>query len=253
MKKTTLIIALAFISILGACGEAGNDNYNDDTVTAKSANSESLKDYAEEDYSDQPGIQNRQLIKSGSLQFETNNGEKTRETILNAIKTYKGLIVSDNTHDNEGEVEVHLSVQVPAKDFDALINAISDHAGELDYKNISISDVTEEYIDIQARISTKKQLEQRYLQILEKANTVQEMLEVESQLGILRGDIESYEGRLNYIKSRVAFSTLDITFYYKTEVVQEREDRSALIFGSVFAGIVLLLIARYIYNRRKVA
>lgn len=250
MKKTTLIIALALSTVFAACGGANNEDYDDDTTMAKEASAQALKDYSEEDYSDAPGIQNRQLIKSGSLQFETDNGEKSRQTILDAIKTYKGLIVSDNTHDNGGEVEVRMSVQVPAKDFDVLIATISNHAGELDYKNISVSDVTEEYIDIQARISTKKQLEQRYLQILEKANTVQEMLEVESQLGILRGDIESYEGRLNYIKNRVALSTLDITFYYKTEVVQEREDRSALIFWSVFAGIILLLIARYIYKRK---
>jgi hypothetical protein len=73
--------------------------------------------------------------------------------------------------------------------------------------------VTEEFLDIQARINTKKELENRYLELLKKANSVTEMLEVEKQIGQLRTEIESIEGRLNYLKSKVSLSTLTIIFY----------------------------------------
>ena len=76
-----------------------------------------------------------------------------------------------------------------------------------------VKDVTEEYVDVEARLKANKELEQRYLEIMKKANTVSEMLEIEKEMGTLRADIESIEGRLNVLKSQVAFSTLTVTIY----------------------------------------
>jgi hypothetical protein len=76
-----------------------------------------------------------------------------------------------------------------------------------------VKDVTEEYVDVEARLKTKKDLEQRYQEIMKKATTVSEMLEIEKEMGTLRADIESIEGRLNVLKSQVSFSTLTVTIY----------------------------------------
>ena len=70
-------------------------------------------------------------------------------------------------------------------------------------------------IDYSAALN-KKQLEKKYLDILTKAKSVKEILEVEKELGKLREDIESVEGRLKYLQNQVSFSTLSINFY-KTE------------------------------------
>ena len=74
---------------------------------------------------------------------------------------------------------------------------------------IDSQDVTEEYIDITARLKTKKELEARYLELLKKANKVEEIVSIEKEIGNLRSDIESIEGRLRYINNAVAYSTLD--------------------------------------------
>ena len=74
-------------------------------------------------------------------------------------------------------------------------------------------DVTEEFLDIQARLKTKKELEYRYLALLKQAKDVSDILEIEEKMGQLRSDIESIEGRMKYLQSQVRFSTLTVSFY----------------------------------------
>lgn len=83
----------------------------------------------------------------------------------------------------------------------------------MENKNINTQDVTEEFIDVQARLKTKKELEIRYRELLKLAKTVNEMISIEREMGEVRSDIESMEGRLNYLKNHVAFSTVKVSYY----------------------------------------
>ena len=79
-----------------------------------------------------------------------------------------------------------------------------------------MQDVSEEFIDHEARLRTKKEVESRYREILKQAKTVQEILSVETEIGNIRSEIESIEGRLKYLSDQVSMSTLNITYYQKT-------------------------------------
>ena len=106
-----------------------------------------------------------------------------------------------------------LSIRVPSANFDSFLSEATKGVRKFDYKTIEVKDVTEEFVDIQARLKTKKELEKRYLELLKKAGSIKEMLAVEEQIGMLRADIESIEGRLKYLESRVAYSEVSISFY----------------------------------------
>jgi len=108
-----------------------------------------------------------------------------------------------------------LTIRVPADKFDMLLKNVSESVEKLDSKNIDVLDVTEEYIDIEARIKTKKELQDRYKEILKKATTVSEILTVEREIGSLQTDIESVEGRMKFLKDEIKFSTLTVTYYQK--------------------------------------
>jgi hypothetical protein len=79
--------------------------------------------------------------------------------------------------------------------------------------SIDAKDVTEEYIDVEARLKTKKELEQKYLALLKQAKSVSDILSIEHQAGIIRAEIESMQGRINYLRDQVAFSTIRINYY----------------------------------------
>ncbi len=155
----------------------------------------------------------RKLIKEGYVVFETDDMEASRQQILQSVEKYEGYISSDEAHNYSGRLSNTIVIRVPAEHFDALLAEATQGISKFDSKNITTKDVTEEFLDIEARLRTKKELESRYLELLKKAKSVSEVLEVERQIGQLRAEIESIEGRLKYLKNRVSYSTLSITFY----------------------------------------
>src|SRR5690606_24485640 len=114
---------------------------------------------------------------------------------------------------NSYEISSNISIRIPADNFDNFIEEITLGVEHFDRKEINVQDVTAEFVDIEARLKTKKELENRYVEILKQANTVSEILEVERQIGDLRAEIESFEGRLKYLNNQVSYSTLNVRIY----------------------------------------
>jgi hypothetical protein len=210
----------------------------------------------------------RKLIKEGQVEFETDNLNATRKKIFEAVNKYKGYVSSDQEFKSPGRKSNTLIIRVPADNFDSLLSEATQGVKKFESKEIHVKDVTEEFIDIQARLKTKKEFELRYIDLLKQAKSVTEILEIEKQIGELRSDIESIEGRLKYLEDRVSFSTLTITFYEsipdETEFGQQfkngfRNGWDNLIWFFValtniwpFILIVLgLVIGIRIYRRKK--
>lgn len=153
------------------------------------------------------------IIKNGNLRFETDDLEKTYNQVLSLIKKYKGTIQNDSEGKNYNALTKDLTIRIPSQNFDTFIQDISTGVPYFDTKEISSEDVTEEYIDVDSRIKTKKVLEARYIELLKKATKVSEMMEVEKQLSEIREEVEAKEGRLKYLKNRVTMSTVNLSFY----------------------------------------
>jgi len=155
----------------------------------------------------------RKLIRNGNLEFKTEAVKKTKaeiETICKALNAY----ISSESENNYGDrLQFNQVIRVPASQFDELIKSIEPLAKKIENKSISTQDVTEEFIDAEARLKTKRELENRYREILKQAKTVEEIVSIESQIANVRAEIESMEGRLKYLSNQVAFSTLDVTYY----------------------------------------
>ena len=131
------------------------------------------------------------------------------------MKEFNGYLSDENVTEYNDKIEYRVTIRVASEKFEQVIERISQNAKKLDSKNIYSLDVTEEFIDIEARLNTKKELEKRYLELLKQANKVDEILSIEKEIGTLRSEIESFEGRLNYLKNRVSLSTLTVMFYEK--------------------------------------
>lgn len=170
------------------------------------------------------------LIKTGTLVFETSDLNATAQRVSRATTAHDGFLSNEVTENGYGRVTQSMTIRVPSRNFDQLIEAISKGVERFDSKTIQATDVTEEFVDAEARLKTKKQLELRYQELLKRANKVSEILEIEQQIGELRAEIESVEGRLRYLSNRVDYSTLDVQFYQRMPNL-ERTDRH---FGRAF-------------------
>ena len=158
------------------------------------------------------------VIKESVLRFETLSIEKTYNQVKNLVFSNNGIIQKDETNKNYNSIERRLTIRIPTNSFQKVIDTISNQVRVFDRKEISQRDVTEEFIDLEARLKSKRKLEARYLELLVKAKNVKEILEIEREVAKIREEIEAKQGRLNYLLNKVSLSTIQLSFYEQTEV-----------------------------------
>ncbi|MDP5198353.1 DUF4349 domain-containing protein [Flavobacterium sp. DG2-3] len=222
------IFFLSFLFlILSGCSKAGSANEQAISIeTVKLPAKAEAPNYDTDDVQSAPPAPpakqeiEQKIIKEASLRFETDNLENTFGQIQKAVANSKARIINDSEGKDYGTISRNLIVKVPSQNFDRFISDVSKGISYFEVKNISSQDVTEQYIDLTSRLKTKKKLEERYLEILKKANKVSEILEIEQQISTIREEIESKEGQLKYLESRVSESTITIEFY---KTVAEKE------------------------------
>lgn len=261
MKK---IVLFAFVLLfLVGCGGDSGERAEMTSVTQAAKISEST----DQTLAVQPT--KRMLIREGFLEFETDDIDATRQKITSASKKYGAYISRNNSFKTSGRINATMSIRVPVDNFEEFLNDATAGVEKFDSKRITAKDVTEEFIDVEARLKAKKELENRYLELLEKAVSVEEMLKIEKEIGKLRADIESLEGRLKYLENRVGFSTIEFSFYEKIPVDNEFGKRLGNGFESgwdnlivffiglthiwpfILIGVLLIVFLKYLKRRKK--
>jgi hypothetical protein len=104
-----------------------------------------------------------------------------------------------------------LTIRVPSNRFGDALQALKSLEGEIQTSGVSAQDVTDQFIDLQARLTAKQAEEQRYIAILNRANTIDEILKVDASLGSVRTQIEQLTAQINSIKGRTEFSTISMS------------------------------------------
>lgn len=155
----------------------------------------------------------RKLIRNGDISLEVSDLEKTQAAIEEWVKEFGGYISSSNN----GEKSSSYTVRIPSEKFDSAMDAAG-ALGTLKNKNISTQDVSDQFYDLQSRLETKKVLREKLNGYLRQANSMQDILKVESELNSVQSDIESMEGRLKRLTSQIDFSTISVyvTLPYKS-------------------------------------
>ncbi len=223
MKQTSLLL---FLVLFFSCN---SENKNPFGFKDKTANSEIMLPSYEGtenevvEYDDATNENNlaeaeQKIIKNATIRFETNDMSKTRQAVLSLTQKLNGLVQNDYSGKEYNSLTQNLVIRIPTKNFQPFLDGLSKNVTYFDEKTISRQDVTEEFVDLSARLKAKRTLENRYLELLKKAKNVSEILEIEKELAIIREEIEAKQGRLNYLQNRVSFSTVNIEFYKITDV-----------------------------------
>lgn len=164
-----------------------------------------------------PDTNTRKLIKEADLSFETEDIEATAIQIRLMATAHKAYLAEENRFEYDSEKGYNFTVRVPAADFDKFMQEILTQCNvkKLQNKSIRVNDVTDEYIDVDARLKVKKETEAHYLELLKQARSLEETVELETQLSNLRSEIESAEGRIKFLSNQVDYSTIHIGFTEK--------------------------------------
>ncbi|KPQ43810.1 MAG: hypothetical protein MPEBLZ_01620, partial [Candidatus Methanoperedens nitroreducens] len=153
----------------------------------------------------------RKVISTATLTIEVASAQAAINDITNITLETGGFISSSSISDiGNNRKNGHLTARVPQKSFYSTIEKI-DALGTEKYRQVSGQDVTEEFIDLGARLDNLQKQETRLQEILKMATTVKDIIEVEHELERVRGEVESLTGRLNYLNQSVEMSTITVT------------------------------------------
>ena len=154
------------------------------------------------------------IIRKGTMNIEIENYPESEKEMFRIINNLNGYVSNSGSNINtSGRKQGKIDIRIQGKDFDALINEIS-KTGKVMSLDINSSDVTDEFIDLEARVVTQKALEERLINLLnERTAKLTDVVEVEEKLADVRSHIESMQGRMRFLKNQAEYSTLTISFF----------------------------------------
>jgi hypothetical protein len=159
----------------------------------------------------------RKIIRNGDLTIETDSPTDGQHKITSIAESHGGFVVTSEFKHNEGASQskpsqtVIVVVRVPSPQFAATLDQIRGIGGRVIQEKVTGQDVSEEYLDLEARIRTKKALETQFLEIMKQARKVSDALEVQTQLPDVRTELERLEGRRRFLENQSALSTITAT------------------------------------------
>ena len=158
--------------------------------------------------------QTRKIIRNASLEVETKEFDKFIAGIENAVNEAKGYIESSQIYGNsyyysDGNRSATMKFRIPADDLDAFLDKIG-NMGNVKEKSISATDITANYTDIQARIDSLEAERKALLAILEKADKVSDIIQVQDKITSVNADLDSYKRSIKNYDSLIAYSQVTV-------------------------------------------
>jgi hypothetical protein len=175
----------------------------------------------------------RMIIRTGQASIEVDSLETSMAELRRIVQRSGGFVADASVQSGRNQLRsATLQVKVPASRFDDLTQAL-EPLGKLQFVNVAAEDVSEEFVDLTARVANGHRLEDRLIELLRtRTGKLQDVLSVERELARVREEIERMEGRLRFLKSSAQLSTLSVSLYEPAPVVASHPGRS--VIGEAF-------------------
>ncbi|MFC1902404.1 DUF4349 domain-containing protein, partial [Chloroflexota bacterium] len=175
----------------------------------------------------------RMIVRTGDISLVVTDVLAAMEQIVVLTGSWDGYVVSSNSWRDGDRLVGNIAIRVDAGRFDEAIRALRQIAVEVNSESTTSQDVTEEYVDLSAKLHNLEASEEQLLKLLEQAGKVTEILEVQRELTQTRSEIERTKGRLQYLEQTSATSLiqvrleqaqLDVSFSANNRRVSEGQD-----------------------------
>jgi len=256
MKSIIFISALFIGLVFASCGPSSEElaktsdsqilyNKTDDLISSK-------EEPAAPEGNEKGIIQNDlinvkqpdKIIKTANMSIQVEEFDSSLSKIRKTVNQFQGYISNENESHCSYQIYNTLTIRIPKDKFDGLISQFEKLATVVDSKNVNMEDVTEEYVDIETRLKTKKEVETRYLEILKQSKSITDILNVENELRVIREEIEAKEGRMKFLNDQIGLSTITLYVYQKYDNPYEPGffGKVGSAFSTGWKGLKLLFI-----------
>lgn len=188
------------------------------------ASPEKFKDIAVE--SDKMST-DQMIIHNAQLEIKVKDFEMAQVNIEKKVNEYGGYVVESNVYRNDDEhMSGHMSVRIPEEHFRNFLTDTKEEATNVLESNVTGQDVTEQYVDLQSRLKSKRVVEERLLAFLKDAEKTEDLLKISTDLAGVQEDIEVVVGKIKYLENQSSYSTVDIAMIENRIIVPELENKN---------------------------
>jgi hypothetical protein len=204
---------LLLCSLLLACDKRKADIQAEPTPAAAGASSSTQA--ASSAPVPDPAANPRRIIRTGELSVETDAPEAVVRKLSVLAEDKGGFVISSDISrwkdaDGAETVSTTLVFRVPVAAFDDALAAVRALGSRVATEKVTGQDVTEEYVDLEARVRAQRAIEEQYVKILGDAKSIPDVLAVQQKLGEVRTEIERAEGRRRFLESQTSLSTITV-------------------------------------------
>jgi uncharacterized protein DUF4349 len=214
--------AAALALAAGGCSRKGGDHAAAAAPPAVSTTdgAKTAGDAKADKPADRPLRDTRKVIRTGKLDLVVDDYDATHAKLEALLNAAGGYIDSTQVAHREGAVgAATIVVRIPSEQFATIIPKLRT-LGEIESESTAAEDITDQYVDLSARLASAKTLEKRLLELAsERTGNVENLLAVERELARVRGEIEGYEGRIRQWDGQIAMSTLTLGLTTRAPVI----------------------------------
>ncbi|WP_282033448.1 DUF4349 domain-containing protein [Metabacillus indicus] len=159
-----------------------------------------------------PIPQNRKVIYTADMSVRVKSYQEAVSSIQKILASLGGYVMESNTYSGEEDQpqEGTLTVKVPQEAFQSFLNTVEKGSIKVENQAVSGQDVTEEYVDLESRLKSKKTVEERLLSFMKEAQKTEDLLKISNDLSVVQEEIEQLTGRINYLNNQTSFATVSI-------------------------------------------
>lgn len=162
---------------------------------------------------------NKIIIKNAKAYITVKDSEKAIEVISNWVSSNGGNEFSRSTNVVKENSRINVVYKIQPDQLQLFVDMLKEQ-GEITSCDIKSDDITDQYYDVTARLGSLKSGRDQFLEVLKKANTIDEILKVQEQINKINGDIESLQGKINMWNKMVAESTIELTILEESDPVK---------------------------------
>ena len=160
----------------------------------------------------------RRVIRTGSLFIEVDDFDAAVRRLIIIAEGAGGFVATSSYSQGQGTPQGTFVLRVPAPRFASILTSLEE-LGRVRERRVGGQDVSEEFVDLQARVRNLEHHEQRLLTFMDRATKVSDLLAIEQELARVRGEIESLTGRLRVLGNQVELTTIEVALRQKPEKV----------------------------------
>lgn len=188
---------------------------------------------------------NRKIIYTGSIRMQVDSLNLAMAQVTELVNKTGGFISNQHITNDHYEKEAKLIIRLPVEGFQPAMNSVTQLAKFVNSQNLDSRDVSAQWIDLESRLKTKRDVRDRYIEVLRKrAAKVEDILAAEEKIRVITEEIEAKEGQLRYLRDQVSLSTLELTMYqtqeYRSEPVTYRKGFGQKIIDSLSGGFIFI-------------